>query len=247
MRIRYRVAPVAQPADDPEVLARFHQTLSLVDKVAGQIMKTLRGSFRMEDLVAAGREGLLDAARRYDPGRGVPFRAYAAIRVRGEIMDSIRAQAPMPRAAYERLRGLRAMYRVAESITEDASAPQTEVPSAEQADQLLSDHLANMATAMAVGLLARPARGDENEIVGVSASRSPEENAAKSELMNIIIQELDSLAPQEAELVRRHYLEGDPFDQVAHELGLSKSWASRLHTRAIARLSKRLRSMKVTG
>ena len=43
-----------------------------------------------------------------------------------------------------------------------------------------------------------------------------------------------------AVLIRRHYLEGERFDQVAAELGLSKSWASRLHTRAIGRLTKRL-------
>ena len=42
---------------------------------------------------------------------------------------------------------------------------------------------------------------------------------------------------------RRHYLEGARFDHVAEELGLSKSWASRLHTRALTRLSKRLRAL----
>ncbi len=50
------------------------------------------------------------------------------------------------------------------------------------------------------------------------------------------------LPEQEAMLVRRHYIEGDRFDQVAAELGLSKSWASRLHTRAIQKLTKRLRA-----
>jgi RNA polymerase sigma factor for flagellar operon FliA len=49
------------------------------------------------------------------------------------------------------------------------------------------------------------------------------------------------LRHDEAELVRRHYLQGERFDHVAQQLGLSKSWASRLHTRAIRRLSRRLR------
>jgi RNA polymerase sigma factor for flagellar operon FliA len=49
------------------------------------------------------------------------------------------------------------------------------------------------------------------------------------------------LPNEESELVRRHYLEGERFDAVAADIGLSKSWASRLHTRAIGRLSKRLR------
>ena len=50
-----------------------------------------------------------------------------------------------------------------------------------------------------------------------------------------------ALPDEEAQLVRRHYLEGERFDHVAQSLGLSKSWASRLHTRAMQRLAKRLR------
>ena len=55
---------------------------------------------------------------------------------------------------------------------------------------------------------------------------------------------ISELPADESELVRRHYLENERFDHVATELGLSKSWASRLHTRAIGRLAKRL---KATG
>ena len=43
-----------------------------------------------DDLVSFGREGLLDAARRYDESRGVPFRVYASFRVRGATYDGVR-------------------------------------------------------------------------------------------------------------------------------------------------------------
>jgi RNA polymerase sigma factor FliA len=49
------------------------------------------------------------------------------------------------------------------------------------------------------------------------------------------------LPDEEAALVRRHYVEGERFDHVAQSLGLSKSWASRLHSRAMQRLAKRFR------
>ena len=61
--------------------------------------------------------------------------------------------------------------------------------------------------------------------------------------MAIVRDTISGLPKEEAELVRRHYLEGERFDRVAQELGLSKSWASRLHTRAMGRLSKRLRGV----
>ena len=98
-----------------------------------------------------------------------------------------------------------------------------------------------MATAMAMGLVASSGRGEEGELVGVGRYASPEEATAHAELMALVRETIAALPDQEAELVRRHYLEGERFDHVAAELGLSKSWASRLHTRAMSRLSKRLR------
>jgi RNA polymerase sigma factor FliA len=70
---------------------------------------------------------------------------------------------------------------------------------------------------------------------------SPEEAVAQAELRGIVAAALEQLPEDERALVRRHYLEGERFDRVAASLGLSKSWGSRLHTRAIARLTKRLR------
>jgi RNA polymerase sigma factor for flagellar operon FliA len=90
-------------------------------------------------------------------------------------------------------------------------------------------------------LVASPGRGEEGEHIGVSAHGDPEETVGTAELLAIVRDAIGDLPEQEAELVRRHYLEGERFDHVAQDLGLSKSWASRLHTRAIGRLSKRLR------
>jgi RNA polymerase sigma factor FliA len=95
---------------------------------------------------------------------------------------------------------------------------------------------------MAVGLLATTARGDEGEVLNVAPDDDPEEATARAELLQLVRDAIASLPDEEAVLVRRHYLQGERFDHVAQELGLSKSWASRLHTRAIGRLTKRLRT-----
>jgi RNA polymerase sigma factor for flagellar operon FliA len=100
-----------------------------------------------------------------------------------------------------------------------------------------------MAAAMTVGLIAPVAVGDEGERVQVSTIEGPEDAVARAELLAIVERAIDDLPQEEAALVRRHYLEGERFDHVAETLGLSKSWASRLHTRAMQRLAKRLRSV----
>jgi RNA polymerase sigma factor for flagellar operon FliA len=235
---------VAQPADSPEVIERFQSTLDLVPKIAGQLLRSLRGTSEMEDLVGYGQTGLLEAARRFEPSRGVPFRAYASIRIRGAMIDGVRTMSPLPRSIFERLRGLQALQRITEATTENAYAAESATVTPEEADHLIGEHLANMATAMAMGMLARPARGQGGDVVGASRFESPEEAVINAELRDTVMGAIAQLPDNEAQLVRRHYIDGESFEQVADELGLSKSWASRLHARAISRLSKRLRSAR---
>ncbi len=232
---------MAEQHDAPEVLERFNANLDLVDIVARQVGRAVGRATELDELLSFGREGLLDAARRYDPERGVPFRGYASFRIRGAIIDGVRSLSRLPRRAHERLRGFEAASRVSEGAIEDLHAPAAPMTVRAQAEQALADHLAAMATAAAMGLIAETARGDEGELLNVSPADDPEEATAKAELLALLRSAIETLPPDEATLLRRHYLNGDRFDHVAQELGLSKSWASRLHTRAIGRLSKRLR------
>jgi len=229
--------------DSPEVLERFHGALDLVDIIARQIRRSLGPGVELDDLVSFGREGLLDAARRFDASRGVPFRAYANFRVRGAVVDGIRATARLPRRVYDRLRALDGARQVSEGAAEDTLGAAPAPGSAADAERALSTHLAAMATAMAVGLVAESGRGEDGELTSVDARESPEDALGNAELLGKVRDAIGTLPKEEAELVRRHYLEGERFDRVAAELGLSKSWASRLHTRAVARLTKRLKGL----
>jgi RNA polymerase sigma factor for flagellar operon FliA len=227
-------------ADGPEVLARFDSQLDLVEIVARQTLRAMGSVVELDDLRSFGREGLLDAARKFDSERGVPFRAYANFRVRGAIIDGIRSMAQLPRRAYERLNGLSASLKVSEGAADDTfGSPAT--PTRAQADQALGEHLAAMTAAITMGLISPAAVGEEGEQVQVSTAESPEEAVARAQLLSLVASAISALPEEEAQLVRRHYLEGERFDHVAQSLGLSKSWASRLHTRAMQRLAKRLR------
>ncbi|HEY8946536.1 MAG TPA: sigma-70 family RNA polymerase sigma factor [Polyangiaceae bacterium] len=226
--------------DEAEALRRFEAELDLVEVLARQVARALGSTVELDELRSFGREGLLDAARRFDASRGVPFRAYANYRVKGAIFDGVRKLSRLPRRVHERLNGLAAGGRVSEGALEDLNVRAPGASSAD-ADAALADHLAAMAAAMAVGLVATTAHGEEGERTAVSHDADPEAAYARSELLDVVSRAIAELPKEEAELVRRHYLEGERFDQVAAELGLSKSWASRLHTRAMGRLARRLR------
>ena len=234
---------MGESKESPEILERFSSALGLVDVIARQILRTLGGAGDLEELLSFGREGLWDAARRFDSSRGVPFRGYANFRVRGAIIDGVRSSARLSRRTHERLNGLQAAARISEGAFEDVSVPRPPGSGPADAELALVDHLAAMATAMAVGLIASTAHSDAGDRTLVDAGDNPEQAYGQAQLLSLIRAEIAELPREEAELVRRHYLEGARFDQVATELGLSKSWASRLHTRALSRLSKRLRAV----
>lgn len=228
-------------SDSAEILERFHGALDLVTTVARQVRRTVGSSLQLEELESYGREGLLEASRRFDATRGVPFRPYACFRVRGAILDGVRSSMPLPRRVHERLRGLSAADRVEESLLEDTyTAPRSLDAPTSQADAALAQHLSGMASAMTLGMIAAPAMGDEGEPMARSLGAQPDEDLARAELLELVRREIDGLPRAEAELVRRHYLQDEQFDVVARDLGLSKSWASRLHARAMQRLSRRL-------
>ncbi len=227
--------------DPPEVRARFDSGLSLVDAIVRQVCAEVGDVLPGNELVSFGREGLLEAARRYDPDRGVPFLRFAQYRVRGAVLDGMRRHAQLPRRAHEKVKALRAATSAAEGMVEDTTAAVAAGLRGEAADQRLADQLAIFATAMAVGFGAALALDDDGTTIAVDESRSPEEQMQSAELMRVVHEEIDRLPEIEAVLVRRHILGEESLDTAAASMGLSKSWASRLVTRAMATLTRRLK------
>lgn len=77
----------------------FETFTPLVLKIAGGLKRKLPSNILYEDLVAAGMSGLWDVVRRYPNGDGAGFEKYVRIRIRGAILDALRAQDWLPRRA----------------------------------------------------------------------------------------------------------------------------------------------------
>lgn len=234
---------VVSELDSPQVLTRFNESLDLVHRLCRKLARTSGAACTAEELESFGMEGLLEAARRFDPDRGVPFRGYATFRVKGAIIDGVRSMARLPRHVHDRLKHMDAGQSVSEGAYEDLcaqKAPGQTAPNRHDAERGLRDHLAAMATAMATGMVMAAARAEDGSRDSVDPGPSPESMTERSQLATLLREALLELPHDEAELVRRHYLLGERFDHVAAELGYSKSWASRLHKRALQRLMKRM-------
>jgi RNA polymerase sigma factor FliA len=217
--------------------------LDLPRIIARQMAREMGGGLSVDDLESAGREGLVRAAQRFDGQRGVTFRTFANHRIRGAVLDALRREATIPRRARKRLLAMQAALDLNENAAEEMAAPAA--PGAppkthNHFDLRLADHLANLATAMSLGLVAETALEDE-QAVAIDRAEPVDETVERTEQRARLRAAVASFPDPERTLLERHYFDGERFDLVAKELGLSKSWASRLHTRAVARLTDRLR------
>jgi RNA polymerase sigma factor for flagellar operon FliA len=226
--------------DSPEVLARFNEQLELVELISQKMARKIGARLDRDELVAAGREGLLDAARRFDPTRSVPFGAYATYRIRGAILDWIRTSVAVPRRAHERLLALEAASAVNEGEAAYAFRRRATVAGRSAEEAHLAEHLAAVAAATSLAVMARGEAGWRSS--DEAAPDNPEEAFARAEFLAHVQRALDRLPHEAASVVRRHYLDGERLEDIASELSVSKSWVTRLLTRTTARLAQRLRA-----
>lgn len=234
------VGNVPRTVDSPEVLARVAEGLPLVDMLARSMRRQFGGHVQVDDLASHGREVLLSAARSFDPDRGVPFRRWAALRVRGAMIDAVRQSGQIPKRVYRKLRALQAAEQVREGVSEDdAAEPPAE---ARAADAKLDDQLGTAAMAAALAFLSM--RSSEALERAKDPDRSPESSVGHAQLLARIKAAIMERPEQERHLLTRHYFDDVTFEEAAREIGLSKSWASRLHARAIEAIA---RSMKRDG
>ena len=183
----------------------------MVHGLAHRLRRELSLSGDLDDLIAFGFGGLLEARHRFDPARGVQFQTFAYHRVRGAMLDGVRKMSQLPRRAHERIETSR-----------------RGTPTAAPTD------LDKAFTRMSVGL------STATVLQGCFGEQSPEAVLLKNESIARLLQALPKLSPRQRVLVRGFYFEGRSIDSMARELGISKSWASRLHTNALQALRKAL-------
>jgi RNA polymerase sigma factor for flagellar operon FliA len=227
--------PPASP-DAHDVLARIELAFALIPAVVRQVKRDLALGMPDDELTSFGSEGALSAGRTFDPSHGVPFERWAALKIRGKVLDGLRTHAPLPRRSYQQLRALLAEHHTAEGIIEEDSVSSSE--SADAADLRLSSRLATLATAMALGTLfaSDPEILDGIEDRGVTA----EDEIIREELKARVRAAVAVRPERERDILERYYFQDMTLAEASR--GLSRSWSSRLLARATEGVGKTLRA-----
>ncbi len=199
------------------------------------IFPRVRDHIELEELVALANAGLAEAAARYEPDRGAAFTTFAWYRVHGAILDGLRRSSNLPRRVWAKLVALRAANDYLEHRAErDTGAAKTGAAPASGVDALadVKSALSAIRTMYVTSLEALQDngfdRGDEQP--------GPDVKLDRGRLAKKLLAALDALPERERALMTKHYWEGKNLLEAGAELGISKSWASRLHAQAVDRL-----------
>ncbi|MFQ5859080.1 MAG: sigma-70 family RNA polymerase sigma factor [Anaerolineae bacterium] len=124
MTLKTRSPALQTPVEAGDVWAQFAATRDsalreqlilenapLVKYVVDRMAISLPACLEYEDLISHGIVGLVQAVDRFEPGRGVPFGAYAVIRIKGQILDTLRRLDLVPRSARQRAREIEVAIR----------------------------------------------------------------------------------------------------------------------------------------
>lgn len=202
-----------------------------VEHVAGKLISSLNlPKKHFEDHVASGCLGLVEAAERYDDSMGTDFKHYAYFRIRGAIIDGIRRHSDLSSRAYHFTKTLKAT----QDLREDDFKQEREHDTASGLAKVL-DYAAKGALAFRYSL-----EEVSEEVSSLHAeSGNPEDILEQQDSNKRLRAALEVLDERERAIIESYYFKGQSFVEIsAEQEGLSKSWISRLHSRALKKLQE---------
>jgi RNA polymerase sigma factor for flagellar operon FliA len=238
--------PVKTPALPPVTLdgkvdrrALIEQYLPFVRSIAGKVKKGLAKEIEFDDLVEYGMVGLLEAASRYDPRFGANFMTFSYYRVRGAIYDGLRNMGWVSRNEYAKFRfEERANAFLGNVADRQAGSVGDDNKTAEDEVNELAETVQNLVTIFVTSLEGMEGlQLEDHEALPIDIK------VGEVQMTAYVREALSRLPDQERKLLTMYYYKEMSLQEVGDTLGLSKSWTSRLHAKAVEKLSRILQEL----
>lgn len=222
----------------------------LIRYVAGRIAMRLPAHIPLEDLMSAGVLGLIDAVDKFDSGKKVKFKTYAEFRIRGAILDELRALDWVPRSIRRKSNNLedilnRLQNRLGRSASDEEVAGELGV-SLDEFHRLLDEvkgvNLFSMDEPDSP--LAQLDSEQVLEALGNDDTDDPLALLGLSELRKQVAAAINGLPDKEKLVVSLYYYDELTMREIGEVLGYTESRISQMHTKAILRLRARLRDLQ---
>ena len=220
-----------------ELVLRY---LPQVKSIVLRLMPTYKAYSNYDDMLSCGILGLMDAVEKYDVSRDVKFEYYAAMRIKGEIIDNIRKQDWAPSSLRRKIKAISNAYselesRLCREPTDGEVARHLDIPEEELQSTLGKSQMFNIIhfeemvqndTAWEYSI-----QNDENSL---------EEEVENREMVEILGQIIDNLPEKEKLVITLYYYEEMTLKEIAEVLGVSESRVSQIHSKVVLKLRNKM-------
>lgn len=220
----------------------------LIKYIAQKIASRLPSNVELDDLTSCGVIGLMDAIEKFDPSRDNKFKTYAEFRIRGAILDELRAQDWVPRSVREKAKLVERTYTRLESAlgrpaTDDEMCKELSVSQEEFHDLL---NKAKSISVLNIDDSATFSRGDKKLMAGLmenGRNSNPLAAVAYKNSREKIKESIGTLPEKQRLVLSLYYYEDLNLKEIGQVLDVTESRVSQLHTQAIIKLRAKLRTI----
>lgn len=224
------------------------QYIYLIRYVVGRVKVTLPATISIEDIAGYGVEGLINAVERYSPQKNTRFETYALIRIRGAILDRIRAQDFLPRSVRKKIKDIKSAQ---EHLKQELGRMPTTTEVAnyldmepEKVSQLLSED-----TTITSLYDKRGNTEDSVEIIDTIQDENklnPQEKAEEQNVKQELEKALRRLPERERIIMVLYYQENMTLKEIGATINMSESRVCQIHAQAIMKLKNILSENRST-
>jgi RNA polymerase sigma factor for flagellar operon FliA len=220
---------------------------SMVRHIAERVLQTLPKSIDVDELSSAGVTGLMDAINGFDLSRGIKFKTYCTTRIRGSILDHLRAQDFVPRLV--RLKAHRVERAIHELEAQLGRRP-TDFELAQHLKIPLSRLETEMQDSSPRAMLSLSDRWDDDdeerggekaEMIEDKRTEDPVFSTHRRDLMDVITR---NLTKKERQIFVMYYQDGLTMREIGEILKLTESRVCQIHSNVVARLKGQLDSIR---
>lgn len=218
------------------------QYLPLVKNVAGRMAMGFPRSVELDDLISTGTIGLIEAIRNFDPKRGVKFETYAVPRIRGAILDELRALDWIPRSTRAKARSIdRALVALENQLGRKPAGSEM----ANKLEMSLAEFQQAMDDISGTTLLSLDEmvyREEDNrqvprvETVQLATNEDVLTDIERMELRAYLVTAVETLSEQERLVITLYYYEELTLKEIGTIMSISESRVSQIHTKGVSKL-----------